>query len=222
MAFGVPETIVSDNGSQFRSEAFRRLTDKYEISHSFTAVHSPQANASERVNRSVIAGIRSYLRPDQKDWDEHISHICCSLRSSVHSSIGTSPYYMAFGQHMITSGSTYALLRKLNLLDDRSLLLNRSDSFEIVRQQASSHMLKAYEENAKRYNLRARQVDFKEGQEVYRRNFRQSCFQTGYNSKFGPAFIKARVRKKIGNSYYELEDLQGHLIGSYHAKDIRQ
>ncbi len=166
------------------------------------------------------------MRPDQKDWyDWYINHISCALRSSVHSSpyyslllTTTSPYYMAFGQHMITSGSTYALLRKLNLLDDRSLMLNRSDSFEIFRQQASSHMLKAYKENVKRYNLRARQVDFKEGQEVYRRNFRQSCFQTGYNSKFGPAFVKARVRKKVGNSYYELEDLQGHLIGSYHAK----
>lgn len=73
-----------------------------------------------------------------------------------------------------------------------------------------------------RNNLRSREVNFVEGQEVFKRNFKQSCFATGYNSKFGPSFVKARVRKKIGNSYYELEDMQGRPLGNYHAKDIRQ
>ncbi|XP_044314737.1 uncharacterized protein K02A2.6-like [Drosophila rhopaloa] len=222
MAYGAPETVVSDNGSQFRSHAFRKLMQQYGITHTFTAVHSPQANASERVNRSVIAAIRAYLRPDQKDWDEHLNRICCALRSSVHSSLGTSPYYMVFGQHMITSGSTYSLLRKLNLLDDRSLKFNRQDSFEIVREKASKRMQEQHAENEKRYNLRSRNVSFAEGQEVYRRSFKQSCFQTGYSAKFGPSFVKSRVRKKLGSAYYELEDLQGRLIGTYHAKDIRQ
>ncbi|KAH8267059.1 hypothetical protein KR044_000737, partial [Drosophila immigrans] len=148
--------------------------------------------------------------------------ICCVLRSSVHSSIGTSPYYMAFGQHMVTSASTYSLLRKLNMLDDRSLTFDRPDSFDIVRKEACKQMQKKHEENERRYNLRSRVVTFAPGQEVFRRNFKQSCFQTGYNAKFGPAFVKARVRKKLGNSYYELEDLQGRLLGNYHAKDIRQ
>jgi len=104
MAYGAPETVVSDNGSQFRQQ--------YGITHTLTAMHSPQANASERVNCSVIAEIRAYLRPDQKDWDEYLSRICCTLRSSVHASLETSPYYMVFGQHMITSGSMYSLLRR--------------------------------------------------------------------------------------------------------------
>jgi len=153
----------------------------------------------------------AYLRPDQKDWDEYLNRICCSLRSSVHASIGTSPYYMVFGQHMITSGSTYSLLRKLNLLDDRSLKFNREDSFDIVRDKACRRMQEKHDENEKRYNLRSRTVSFAEGQEVFRRTFKQSCFQTSYNAKFGPSFVKARVRKKLGNSYYELKDLQGHI-----------
>nr|XP_041633528.1 uncharacterized protein LOC121503288 [Drosophila kikkawai] len=129
---------------------------------------------------------------------------------------------MVFGQHMVTSGSTYSLLRKLNLLDDRSLKFNRQDSFEIVREKACKRMLEKHSENEKKYNLRSRVVYYAEGQEVFRRNFKQSCFQTGYNAKFGPSFVKARVRRRLGNSYYELEDLQGKLLGTYHAKDIRQ
>lgn len=95
---------------------------------------------SERVNRSVLSGINSYIRPDQKDWDEYL-----------HASIGTTPYYMAFGHHMVSAGSEYALLRKLNLLEDRSLTFNRKDSFEIVRRAASSQMRKSHEQ--KRTNI---------------------------------------------------------------------
>jgi len=94
--------ILSENGSQFRARTFQKLMEQYGVKHTLTAVHSPQANASERVNRSVIGAIRAYLRLDQKVWDEFLSRICCALRSEVHSSIGTSPYYMVFGQHMIT------------------------------------------------------------------------------------------------------------------------
>jgi len=118
---------------------------------------------------------------------------------------------------MVTSGATYSLLRKLNLLDDRSVMFNRPDSFEIVHTEAKKRMQKMHEENEKRYNLRSKVVSFKAGQEVFRRNFKQSCFQSGYNAKFGPSFVKARVRKKLGNCYYELEDLQGRLLGNYHA-----
>jgi len=217
-----PKTIVSYNGSQFRAVGFKKLMQEYGVTHVLTAVHAPQANSSERVNRSVISGIRAYVRSDQKDWDENLSRISCALCSSVHSSIGTSPYYMVYGQHMATSGATYSLLRKLNLLDDRSVLFNRPDSFEIVHTEAKKRMQMMHDENEKRYNLRSKVVSFKAGQEVFRRNFKQSCFQSGYNAKFGPSFVKARVRKKLGNCYYELEDPQGRLLGTYHAKDIRQ
>lgn len=222
MTFGVPETVVSDNGSQFRSEAFQKLMKRYDITHTLTAVHSPQANASERVNRSVLSAIRAYVHPDQKNWDENLNKICCALRSSKHSSIGTTPYYLTFGQHMVTSGNTYSLLRKLNLLEDRSIVFDRQDSFEIVRAEAKKCMQKAHNDNEKRYNFRSREITFNEGQEVFRRNFKQSCFATGYSAKIGPSFVKARVRKKIGNAYYELEDMQGRPLGNYHAKDIRQ
>lgn len=58
--FGVPESITTDNGVQFKSMAFLK---SYGVFHNLTAIYSPQANASERVNRSVLAAIRSYVKP---------------------------------------------------------------------------------------------------------------------------------------------------------------
>lgn len=219
--FGIPETIVSDNGVQFKSKTFQELLRKYNIYHTLTAIYSPQANASERINRSVIAAIRAYVRPDQRNWDEVLSSIGCALRSSVHASIGVEPYYLTFGQQMITNGNTYSLLRQLHMLEDRTVSFSREDSIDIIRKRAKELMEKQFKRNERTYNLRSRDITFKEGETVFRRNFRQSNLQKGYNAKLDHAFIKARIRKKLGKYYYEVEDMQGKLVGKYHAKDLK-
>ncbi|XP_041633388.1 uncharacterized protein [Drosophila kikkawai] len=129
---------------------------------------------------------------------------------------------MAIGQHFMTSGSSYKLLRLLGLLEDRSAVYSRGDSLELARLKAMEVMGKQNAKNERQYNLRARDVVYAEGQEVYRKNFKQSSFPAGYSSKLGPAYIKARVRKKLGNSCYELENLNGRTVGRFHAKDMRQ
>lgn len=194
--FGVPETIVSDNGVQFKSKLFKQLLNRYQIFHTLTAVHSPQANASERINRSVLSAIRAYVSPDKRNWDEVLSNIACALRSSVHSSIGIEPYYMAFGQNMITNWGPYSLLRRLNVLEDRSVSFSREDSMEIIRKRALELMERQFQRNERKYNLRSKMTNFKEGQEVYRRNFKQS--------KLDNVFVRARIRRKIGNCYYDM------------------
>lgn len=105
--FGVPQIFHSDNGKQFTSSEFSNFLSKYGCSHTRNALYSPQANASDRVNRSIIAAIRAYVSEDQKDWDQHLSAVECLLRSIIHSSIGFSPYFTLFGIHIITHGSAY-------------------------------------------------------------------------------------------------------------------
>ncbi|KAH8236315.1 hypothetical protein KR032_000356, partial [Drosophila birchii] len=122
----------------------------------------------------------------------------------------------------LTSGSSYKLLRSLGILEDRAAMLTREDSLEVVRKKAQEVLSKQNAKNERQYNLRSREVVYREGQEVYRKNFKQSSFPAGYSSKLGPTYVKARVRKKIGNSCYELEDLQGNLVGRFHAKDLKQ
>lgn len=86
--FGVPETIHSDNGQQFLSKEFANMIGNYRINHMRTAVHSPQSNASERVNQSVLAAIRSYLGNDNREWDLNLPGIELALRTAVHSPTG--------------------------------------------------------------------------------------------------------------------------------------
>ncbi|XP_075157743.1 uncharacterized protein LOC142231010 [Haematobia irritans] len=122
---------------------------------------------------------------------------------------------------MVTHGSSYALLRNLHLLDEPCANIPRDDLLQTVRQDIRKHLKDAYATNQKQYDLRSRLPTFKVGQEVFRRNFSQSNMEKAYNAKLSPVFLKARVREKVGNHYYILEDLQGKAVGTFHAKDIR-
>ncbi|XP_073813857.1 uncharacterized protein [Musca autumnalis] len=111
--YGVPECIVSDNGSQFRSNELNAFLTELGIKHIYTALYSPQSNASERVNRSLIAGIRAFLKHDHKQWDNNLSSISCALRNAYHQTIDSSPYHALYGFNMITHGSSYELLNQV-------------------------------------------------------------------------------------------------------------
>lgn len=97
--FGVPEVIVSDNGRQFVSGVFSGLLNRYGIKHMKTGLYSPHSNSSERVNRSMLSIIRSYINEtDQKTWDVHVSKAAFALRSALHEAIGMEPYRAVFSQ----------------------------------------------------------------------------------------------------------------------------
>ncbi|XP_037827746.1 uncharacterized protein LOC119615831 [Lucilia sericata] len=122
---------------------------------------------------------------------------------------------------MITHASSYELLKNLKVLDEPLLQLHRDDQLQLLRKDIQAHITKAYEINKNQYNLRARPISYNVGQFVFRRNFAQSNFEKKFNAKLAPSFLKAKIKEKVGNNYYILEDTERKVIGTYHAKDLR-
>lgn len=175
------------------------------------------------MNQSILYKIRAYVKADHSMWDTYISHFASALRSDYHQAIGTSPYYALFGQHMVTHSSAYAVLRKLDgIKHDDTTITTLSDRLALIRERITKNLQLAHEKGAKTYNTRTREVNFKPGQEVFRRNFSLSSFAKGVAAKFNKKFLKCRITRKVGNSMYEIEDLQGKPVGVFHAKDLRQ
>lgn len=220
--FGVPQFVHTDNAKQFTSKEMKEFFDLYGITHITTGFYSPQANASERANREVISKIRYFLKDhsDHTNWDRGIPKILQILRSDFHAAIGCSPYYAVFGQNMILNGSSYTILDRLNMLRDDTPI-ERNDKLQLIRDRINKNLDKAHEKACRTYNLRTKPINFIVGQEVFRKNHSQSDFKKALNAKFNPKFVKCRIRSKIGNSLYEIEDLQGKYVGKFHASDIR-
>ncbi|KAM8702878.1 hypothetical protein ACLKA7_005213 [Drosophila subpalustris] len=150
------------------------------------------SNASERVNRSLVAGIRAFLEGNHSEWDAHIHAISCALRNATHQSIGCSPYHALYGFDMMTHGTQYELLHKLGMLNESENVLHRDDLLKLLRKQLRDNIAVAHEQQSKQYNLRTREISYKVGQEVFRRNFAQSNFAKQFNAKLCPQWIKSR------------------------------
>lgn len=161
-------------------------------------MYSPQANASERVNRVTNEVLRSYIRDDQRVWGLYLISINCSLRNSTHQGIGRTSYQVVFGQNMLTHGEDYKLLRKLNILAENDIKVERLDNFTLIRESIKNHKKTAFEKNKRLYNLRTRCKQFDVGQEVYRRNFVQSSKIGNFNAKLAPVGVKAKVLRIAG------------------------
>lgn len=220
--FGVPQFIVSDNGRQFESHILAQLLAKYGVVHIFTAKYSPQSNASERVNRSVLAAIRAYVAGCHQNWDEHLSEISLALCDVVHESTQFSPHFLVFGQHVLKNGANYELLRSLYEIGGNFVnYCEKGDHLSLVQKIVISNFKAAYAKNAQAYNLRSRVRNFEDGQMVLVRNFRQSDAAQKYSAKLDNKFVKAKIIRRCGSVAYECEDDNGKKIGVYHTKDIR-
>lgn len=149
----------SDNGVQFVSKEFKALTTRYGVSHIRTASHSPQTYASERVNRSILAAVRSYFSQDQQNWDEEISAIGSALRNNVQKATGYSPHFLVFGQNFISHGSGFKLLRELNSLPERDIEILAPPEFrQFVGESVRKNLNTAYQRHERAYNARSRDV----------------------------------------------------------------
>lgn len=199
------------------------MLEMYKINDMKTAFYSPQSNAAERVNQSILNAIRTYLDDDHTNWDLNLSKIELALRTSVSAVTGVTPFFALFGYNMFTCGRDYKLARKLKSLSDGELyMLERKDRINLLRDRMKENLHHAYEKSAVRYNRKARVVRFLPGQEVYKRNFVLSSFKDNRNAKFCRKFIKCRISDVLGNNMYKLETLSGESLGDYHAKDIKQ
>lgn len=219
--FGVPEKIHSDNGKQFGCREYQELMNEFGVSISKTAVYSPQSNQSERVNRSIVSAIRSYLLDKHTLWDKYLPEIGCALRNSFHETIQYSPHYLLFGYNKINHGNDYKLLRELDALSEGDITLPLPVRLALVHEEVKNSMQIAYEKSAKQYNLRSRPKNYEIGDTVFVRTHPLSDASKKFCSKLAPQFMKAIVNKKFGTVNYELKNEQGKILGKYHAKDMK-
>lgn len=123
---------------------------------------------------------------------------------------------------MVQHRSAYPILEKIGLTQDgQANFIPNGVRQSNLHDRIRKNLEIAHEKATKTYNTRCRDVHFRVGQGVFRKNRTQSEFSKGINAKLLPPYLKCRVRKKVGSSLYELETLNGKFIGLFHAKDIK-
>lgn len=223
---GPPALLICDNGSQFTSKTFKALSKTYEFNIRFNPYYSPQCNFVERSNRTIGTAIRSYV--DSHDmWDVHITQIQFAISSAKHEVTGFTPSFLVFGRHVPVSGNYYKD-RDLDVQADQEIFPEDRDSYASsllalrdIFNEVKQRLHAAHERNAKTYNLRNRDISFRVGDHVWRRNRVLSSAVDKFSAKLVPKYVHSIVRKKLSNLVYELTDEDGTKVGRWHIKDLK-
>ncbi|GFY31730.1 retrovirus-related Pol polyprotein from transposon 17.6 [Trichonephila clavipes] len=86
--FGAPIKLISDNGLQFVSDIFEKLSERLGIRHVKTVVYRPEANRTERVNRHLVQMIANYVNEQYDTWDQFLREFAYAIRTAVNETTG--------------------------------------------------------------------------------------------------------------------------------------
>ena len=104
-AFGIPETITTDRGSQFTSAVWTQLLETWGIRHSMTTSYHPEANGMvERLHRRLKESLMAICGEDRHLWYSKLPMALLSLRTTLKPDIKASPAELVYGEGLAVPG----------------------------------------------------------------------------------------------------------------------
>ena len=99
--YGMPLTVLSDQGRCFVSHVFTELCRLLGIKKKQTSPAHAQTNGqTERSNRVIMHILKCYVGQVQNKWDEFLGCVAGAYRSAVHESTKISPNLAVFGEEV--------------------------------------------------------------------------------------------------------------------------
>ena len=134
--FGVLNVLISDNGLQFDSKAFRKYCSDLGIKNRYSTPAYPQGNGqAEAVNKVIMNGLKKRLDDAKGRWVEELPHVLWTYRTTPRKSTGETPYSMTYGVETViplengfpimrssaftSDGNNELLKRNLDLIEER-------------------------------------------------------------------------------------------------------
>jgi hypothetical protein len=99
LKFGIPQTILTDQGSNFLSDLLTNICKLLQIKKIKTTAYHPQSNgALECTHRVLIEYLRCFILEDQTNWDKWISYATFVFNTTSHTATGFTPHERMFGR----------------------------------------------------------------------------------------------------------------------------
>ena len=98
--YGIPNTILTDGGSQFKNEVIVEVVSALDLRHKITTLYSKEENAMvERANKEVLRHLKAFVYDTRirDEWIDFLPLIQRIMNSTVHGSIGVAPAQLLLG-----------------------------------------------------------------------------------------------------------------------------
>jgi transposase InsO family protein len=159
--FEVPNSIITDNGTQFTGKKFLDFCEDHHIRVDWVAVAHPMTNGQvERANSMILQGLKPRIYNDlnkfDKRWMKELPSVVWSLRTMPSQATGFSPLFLVYGADAILPTDLEYGSPRTKAYDDRSNQASREDSLDQLEEARDMALLHStrYQQSLRCYHAR--------------------------------------------------------------------
>jgi transposase InsO family protein len=225
--FGVPNSIITDNGTQFTGKKFLDFCEDHHIRVDWATVAHPMTNGQvERANGMILQGLKPRIYNDLnkfgKRWMKELPSVVWSLRTTPSQATGFSPFFLVYGAEAILPTDLEYGSPRTKAYDDRSNQTSREDSLDQLEEARDVALLHSarYQQSLRRYHARGvRPRGFQVGDLVLRL-WQDARGRHKLTPPWEGPFIIAKILKP---GTYKLANDQGEVyINAWNIQQLRR
>jgi ribonuclease HI/transposase InsO family protein len=157
--FGVPNSIITDNGTQFTGRKFLDFCEDHHIRVDWAAVAHPMTNGQvECANDMILQGLKPRIYNDlnkfSRRWMKELPSVVWSLRTTPSRATGFTPFFLVYGAEAILPTDLEYGSPRTKTYDDQSNRTNQEDSLDQLEEARDMTLLHSvrYQQSLRRYH----------------------------------------------------------------------
>lgn len=195
--YGVPKILITDNGSNFTSDLFKRTCKFLKIKKLEITAYHPQSNGSlERCHRPLGDYLRNYVDTESNNWDVGLRQFTFIYNNSRQTSTKFTPHESLFG---FTTELPNNLTKEPSPLynnDDYALYLQHK--LRTIHKLVKQNQIKSKEKSKLTYDKNINPKKFNVGTKVWVKNpRRKNKLEEMWTGPYEVIGIKEPVNTKI-------------------------
>ena len=213
--FGVPQSIVFDNGPQFETPILKLWLSDQGISSHFASVGHPQANGQvEAFNKIISEGIKKKLDHAKGLWVDELHNVLWSIRTTVKNSTGESPFMLVYGSEAVLPIEMCEPTLRVMLYDEEANWESMKATLDFLPEVRGNALLRnqMYKIKISReYNRRVNYRPLRLGDLVLRKM--ESVGRAKEQGKLTPNWEGPyKIVEVVRDGTFRLENMEGHVL----------
>ena len=212
--FGIPRSIVSDNGPQFDSRVYRDFFQELKIINLYSTPRYPHSNGqAEASNKTLLTALKEQLDSVKGKWVEELPGVLCAYRTTAQKPTGISLF-------ALTNGMEAIIPTEIGLPTIRTTTPESENAESIAREldmsdeqlEAATIRITSYQRRlANSYNRRVKPQVFRPSDLVLRKVFENTADPTA--GKFQPnwegPYVVTRNNEAVDPHFSRASPLDG-------------
>ena len=209
--FGIPRSIMSDNGPQFDSRVYRDFCQELKIKNLDSTPRYPQSNGqAEASNKTLLTALKKRLDSAKGKWVEELPGVLWAYRTTTRKPTDISPFALTYGIEAVipTEIGLPTIQTATPESENAESVVRELDASDELREEAAIQVASYQRRLANSYNKRVKPRVFQPGDLGLRKVFENTADPTV--GKFQPNWEGPYVVTRPGGSgSYAIEKTDG-------------